>query len=204
MSAGSDESTRLMLPVPQNRFDVDSDSDERSKRLQLPLPVAKPVDDDSDSASSWLKRERSKMLKLSVTPQVIDSDSDSPWGDWLGKKRFMTGEAGFTRMDMGKCSLYDDREVSLLVPPHFSLVESQPSGTGFTPAASSSTHDESFRRAPATPTVVDDPGTRAPFIPQFGMLLQSPGTPTVVDESMTRAPSTPKSGYELACERAAI
>ena len=77
MSAGSDESTRLMLPVPQNRFDVDSDSDE-SKRLQLPLPVAKPVDDDSDSASSWLKRERSKMLKLPVTPQVIDSDSDSP------------------------------------------------------------------------------------------------------------------------------
>ena len=64
----------------------------------------------------------------------------------------------------------DDGEVQVLVPPHFSLLECQPSGTGFTPTA------DSFH----APTVVSASGSRAPTTPQFGVDIQSPATPTVV------------------------
>ena len=63
----------------------------------------------------------------------------------------------------------DDGEVSVLIPLQFSLVECQPSGTGFTPTA------DSFH----APTVASASGSRAPITPQFGVDIQSPATPTV-------------------------
>ena len=67
MRAGSDEASRLMCPVPTNRFDDDSDS-------------------ASDSASSWLVRARATLLN-NVKPEVLDIDSDDAWGEWPGAKR---------------------------------------------------------------------------------------------------------------------